>query len=104
IPRVLAGLIAGAALACSGLAFQAVLRNPLADPYILGVSSGAAIGKALAVLALPASLAALPYATPLLCFLGGIFPVILLAKMAGSGPRFSPVSLLLAGLVINLIL
>src|SRR5690606_34466405 len=45
VPRVLAALIAGAALACSGLAYQAVLRNPLAEPYILGVSTGAAIGK-----------------------------------------------------------
>ncbi len=104
VPRVLTGLIAGAALACAGLAYQAVLRNPLADPYILGVSSGAAIGKAVAVLALPAALATLPIATPLLCFLGALLPVIFLVRLAGNHRHFSPVTLLLAGLIINLIL
>lgn len=104
LPRVLAGLIAGAGLACSGLAYQAVLRNPLADPYILGVSSGAAMGKALAVLVLPAGLALLPYATPLLCFTGALIPVFFLIKMARGSRRFSPVTLLLAGAIINLVL
>ena len=50
VPRVLAGFIAGAALALSGMTFQAVFRNPLATPFTLGVSSGAAFGAALAVM------------------------------------------------------
>ncbi len=104
LPRVLTGLIAGAALACSGLAYQAVLRNPLADPYILGVSSGAAIGKALAVLAVPPAIALLPFTTPVLCFLGALAPVLFLVRLARTGRQFSPVTLLLAGLIINLIL
>jgi len=104
IPRVLTGLIAGAALACSGLAYQAVLRNPLADPYILGVSSGAAIGKAAAVIALPAAIATVAFATPLLCFLGALVPVLFLARLARQQRRFSPVTLLLAGAIINLVL
>lgn len=104
LPRVLAGLIAGAGLACSGLAYQAVLRNPLADPYILGVSSGAAIGKAVAVLAIPAGLALLPFATPLLCFIGALLPVLLLVKIAMRSRYFSPVTLLLAGAILNLVL
>lgn len=104
LPRVLAGFIAGAALACSGLAFQAVLRNPLADPYILGVSAGAAMGKAVAVIALPAALAATQMVTPALCFLGGLMPVLFLARLARRHRRFSPVTLLLAGAMLNLVL
>jgi len=105
LPRVLAGLVAGAGLACSGVAYQAVLRNPLADPYILGVSSGAAIGKAVAVLAVPATFMAwLPVMTPALCFVGALLPVMFLARLARSGRRFSPVVLLLAGAIINLVL
>lgn len=104
VPRVLTGLVAGAALACSGLAYQAVLRNPLADPYILGISSGAAVGKALAVLALPAALVALPVVTPLACFIGGLLPVLFLMRLSLMQQFFSPVTLLLAGVIFNLIL
>jgi len=44
LPRILLGILVGAALSVSGASFQALLRNPLADPYVLGVSSGAALG------------------------------------------------------------
>src|SRR5262245_2258117 len=47
LPRALAGAVAGAGLAASGVTFQALLRNPLAEPYTLGVSSGAALGAVL---------------------------------------------------------
>ncbi|MEI7605477.1 MAG: iron chelate uptake ABC transporter family permease subunit, partial [Chloroflexota bacterium] len=49
-PRILAAIVVGAALAVAGGAFQSLLRNPLADPYVLGTSSGAALGAALAFL------------------------------------------------------
>src|SRR6516165_6492709 len=49
LPRVLLGAVAGAGLAAVGAAFQAVLRNPLAEPYVLGVSGGAALGATLAL-------------------------------------------------------
>jgi hypothetical protein len=68
LPRILAAIAVGAALATSGAAFQSLLRNPLADPYVLGTSSGAALGAAIAFLA-PAlaaaefTLAPLPYAS-----------------------------------------
>ena len=104
LPRVMTALIAGAALACSGLAYQAVLRNPLADPYILGVSSGAAMGKAIAVLLVPAAWAASALATPVLCFAGAVAPVVMLARLARRQQRFSPVTLLLAGTIVNLVL
>src|SRR5215472_7121343 len=50
LPRVLLGAIAGAGLASAGVAFQAILRNPLAEPFILGVSGGAALGATIAIL------------------------------------------------------
>ena len=49
LPRVILGAIAGAGLASTGVAFQAVLRNPLAEPYVLGVSGGAAFGATMAI-------------------------------------------------------
>lgn len=104
VPRVLAGLVAGAGLACSGLAYQAVLRNPLADPYILGVSSGAAIGKAFAVLALPVGVAGQIFLTPALCFAGALVPVLVLLRLAAGRAGLSPVTLLLAGAIMNLVL
>jgi len=53
LPRALLGALVGGALSSSGVAFQALLRNPLADPYILGVSGGAAVGAMTARLLLP---------------------------------------------------
>ena len=50
VPRIILAAVIGAALACSGVVFQALLRNPLADPYILGISSGAGLGAVLAIL------------------------------------------------------
>ena len=50
LPRIILACIVGAALACSGVVFQALLRNPLADPYILGISSGAGLGAIIAVI------------------------------------------------------
>src|SRR4249920_378065 len=49
LPRILLGLVVGASLAVAGTSFQALLRNPLADPYVLGISSGAAVGSILAL-------------------------------------------------------
>jgi len=73
LPRILLAIVVGASLAVAGTSFQALLRNPLADPYVLGVSMGAALGAILALiaephLALPVWLAAL--FTPLGAFLG----------------------------------
>src|SRR5262247_1917367 len=73
LPRILLGAFVGAALSIAGTSFQALLRNPLADPYVLGVSSGAAVGAILALIvephiALPPAVTAL--LTPLGAFLG----------------------------------
>ncbi len=99
--RVLLGLMAGLGLACSGTALQAILGNPLAEPYLLGVAGGAACGAALsAMLNLPRTfLGAL--ASPLLamfCALAVILFVYRLAKVHG---RLVAETIILAGMVAN---
>jgi len=101
LPRTLLAAVCGAALSVAGAAFQAVFRNPLADPYILGASSGGALGAAAAILlGLPATpLARL--SLPAAAFVGALLAVMLaytLARRAGGG---SPVVLLLAGVVVG---
>src|SRR5215469_11799320 len=78
LPRIFLGVFVGASLAVAGTSFQALLRNPLADPYVLGVSSGAALGAILAFilephLALPPAVAAL--LTPLGAFIGAMLTI-----------------------------
>jgi iron complex transport system permease protein len=87
LPRALLGCLVGGALSSSGVAFQALLRNPLADPYILGVSAGAAVGALCAALLLPGD-AFLPL--PLCAFLGAVLAasaVFLLARRRGGVSR-----------------
>jgi iron complex transport system permease protein len=105
VPRVLAAILTGAALGLSGLAFQSVLRNPLAEPYILGISAGAGIGKAVAILLFGQLLSILGGVTSLACcFLGALFPLIALQMLAARQRNFSPVTLLLAGVMLNVII
>jgi len=95
LPRILLGIIVGASLSVAGTSFQALLRNPLADPYVLGVSSGAALGAILALLAAPA----IPLMTPAAAFLGAaatIAGVYFLGRRQG---QLDSGTLLLAGIV-----
>jgi len=62
LPRILLGILVGAALSVAGAGFQALLRNPLADPYVLGVSSGAALGAIFSLLVAGQTTAAMPFA------------------------------------------
>ncbi len=94
--RVLLGAAAGGALAVVGAAFQALLRNPLGDPYALGISGGAALGATIAVL-----LGAVGALVPLAAFagaLGATAAVLLAARASG---RVGAGALLIAGLVFN---
>jgi len=101
LPRVLLGMVAGIGLACSGAALQAVLGNPLAEPYLLGVAGGAACGAALAiVLGLTRTFLG-SLAAPLLAMafdLGVIFFVYRLARVGG---RLMAETVILAGMVAN---
>jgi iron complex transport system permease protein len=100
LPRVLLGALVGACLAVSGVLFQAMLRNPLADPYVLGVSGGAALGGIL-VLSLGSSIGLGYEAVPPAAFAGCLITTALLYAIAGANARVSTTSLLLTGVVFN---
>ncbi len=104
LPRVLMGFLVGASLAAVGVTLQALLRNPLADPYVLGVSSGAALGVSLGLLfGIGATVVMLP-ALPLFGFAGGLLSLLLIYRLAQSKGRLPIHSLLLAGVILNAIL
>ncbi|OHU07205.1 FecCD family ABC transporter permease [Mycobacterium syngnathidarum] len=98
LPRVVLGAVVGAGLAACGMALQAVVRNPLADPMLLGVSSGASVG-AVAILVLGAG--ALQVVTlPLAAFVGGFLALVVVYFLARSGGRMTTVRLILAGVAV----
>ena len=89
VPRVLCGAMVGAALAISGAVLQALLRNPLADPYVLGISSGAALGAVLAILFGLGSVVLGSYAIPGAAFAGALLTLLFvyfLARVQGTSP------------------
>lgn len=100
LPRALLGLLVGGGLALSGSVFQALLRNPLAEPYILGISGGSAAG---AVLVLSLGLATISSALlPAAAFAGALVAVLLVFRVAASADRRLDVRvLLLAGVVVG---
>jgi iron complex transport system permease protein len=100
LPRVLLASLVGACLAVSGVLFQALLRNPLADPYVLGVSGGAALGG-IAMLSFGGALGLGANAVPPAAFAGAVATTLLLYAIAGSGGRVSATNLLLTGVVFN---
>lgn len=99
-PRTLLAFLVGASLSVSGVVFQALLRNPLADPFVLGVSGGAALGG-IAALALGTAAGFGYAAVPPAAFLGALVTTFLLYIVAGSGQRVSGNNLLLTGVVFN---
>ena len=104
LPRVILGAIAGAGLASTGVAFQAVLRNPLAEPYVLGVSGGAAFGATMAiVLGLGGATMLGAPLLPLVALAGGMGATMLVYSLARRSGRSSGASVLLAGVVVNAI-
>ena len=99
LPRVVLAAVVGAALAASGTVFQAVFRNALADPAIIGVSSGAALGAVLVIVTVGAgSLAGL--GVPLAAFLGALATGFLVYRLARVGPTVHVATLLLAGVAV----
>lgn len=98
IPRVVTGALVGAILAVAGLTFQTLLRNPLADPFILGVSGGAAAGAAMATAFGWARIAGV---VPVVAFGGALVATAAVFLLARRGSRTDPTRLLLSGLVLN---
>ncbi len=95
LPRALAGFATGGSLALAGALLQVLLRNPLADPYIMGVSGGAAVG-ALAAMLIGAS----PWLTPVGAFGGGFLSTIIVFGLARGAGAWSPTRLLLTGVIV----
>lgn len=103
LPRVMLGFLVGSCLASVGVALQALLRNPLADPYVLGVSSGAALGVAVAVLfGIGTTVLALSL-LPMCGFVGGLIALAVIYRMAATHERLPIHSVLLAGVILNAI-
>ena len=104
LPRVILAALAGAGLAAVGVAFQAVLRNPLAEPYVLGVSGGSALGATIAILLGLGGASALgPPLVPLFALGAGLGATALVWVLARGAGRASGTSILLAGVVVNAI-
>ena len=101
--RLVMGLLVGSALSVSGVVFQAILRNPLAEPYVLGVSGGAGLGATMAILF--GAVAAVPLSLPLTAFVSAVATLFLVYGIAskGSGGFPSVYSLILSGVIISAI-
>jgi len=105
LPRILAAVLVGGVLALCGTVFQAILLNPLADPYTLGISSGAAFGASLVIvlqvfgLSMPAFLS-----IPLFAFVGSMGTLFAVLALAAGDRRLSSTSLILSGVIVAAIL
>ena len=95
LPRALAGFATGGSLALAGALLQVLLRNPLADPYVMGVSGGAAVG-ALAAMLIGAS----PWLTPVGAFGGAFLSTVMVFGLARGSGAWSPTRLLLTGVIV----
>jgi iron complex transport system permease protein len=103
LPRVLLAFLVGGSLAAVGVALQALLRNPLADPFVIGISSGAALGAAVALL-FGVGLSAWSLSTlPVCAFGGALVSLLIVYRISATHFGFSIYTLLLAGVVLNAI-
>jgi iron complex transport system permease protein len=104
LPRVLASGVVGAALAISGLMFQGLFRNPMADPYVIGSSGGALLGACVGIFFF-SQLSLLGFsATALLAFAGSIITMVVVYSLARSNGRTNVITLLLAGFAVSTML
>jgi len=104
LPRILLAGLVGAALAVAGATYQGLFRNPLADPYLLGVASGAGLGATIAML-IPFGFAWLAFgAVPLFAFIGAIGTVAVVYILARVGKTLPATTLILAGVALNALL
>jgi len=97
LPRVAMAGIVGAGLAIAGAAFQALLKNPLAEPYVLGVSSGSAVGVILAMMSGMVS----RWFYPLASFAGGLITIVFVYFLGRVGGRLHTTTMLLAGVMVS---
>lgn len=95
LPRIALGILVGAALSTAGAGFQALLRNPLADPYVLGVSSGAALGAIISLIVAPHTAGAIQVAA----FAGAAATIAAVYFLGRRGGQLDSATLLLAGII-----
>lgn len=107
LPRILLASLVGASLAAAGTVYQAILRNPLADPYLLGVSSGSALfayfWRLPAASLLTTSLFTSPITQQAFAFAGALASITIVFLLAARRGRLEPLTLLLTGVIVNII-
>jgi iron complex transport system permease protein len=101
IPRTLLLALAGAALAGSGGAYQGLFRNPLADPFLIGVSSGAGLGAVLAIMIPASNTMSGLMSVPAAAFAGALVTVLVVVQLARVGKTVPITNLILAGVAVN---
>lgn len=97
LPRILLAAAVGASLAAAGASYQALLRNPLAEPYLLGVSNGAAVGTMIALV----FFGAWEWSRPLMAFTGALAATFVVYRLAHGRAGASPERLILAGVIVT---
>jgi iron complex transport system permease protein len=97
LPRILLGAAVGGSLAVAGASYQSLLRNPLAEPYLLGISNGAAVGTMIALVFLGAH----EWSRPLLAFVGALFATLVVYRLAQGRTGATPERLILAGVIVT---
>lgn len=102
LPRILTAAIVGAGLSIAGVVFQGILLNPLADPYTLGISAGAAFGASIALLLDIGFLGI--YSVPLFAFAGAVATLLAVMLLSSSDGRISSNNLILSGIIVAAIL
>lgn len=104
LPRVILSFLVGSALATAGVILQGLIRNPMADPYIVGTSAGAGFGATLAIV-LNWNISFLGLSTvPLFAFVGAVVTVFIVYQLARQGTKVPVVNFLLAGLAVGFVL
>jgi len=104
LPRILAGVVIGAGLAASGVLYQGVFKNPMADPYVLGVSAGASVGAGIGILfGSGLSLFGFPI-VPTTAFIAALATIFVVYNISRAGSRVPEMTLLLSGIAITIFL
>jgi len=101
LARIFLGIVAGASLSVAGCVLQGLLRNPLADPYVLGISSGAGLGAVIAIVTGAASASFGVNSLPFYSFVGAAVTMFLVYNLAKSGGRIPVQSLVLSGVIVG---
>ncbi|MDN6195348.1 MAG: iron ABC transporter permease [Atopostipes suicloacalis] len=101
LPRIILALLVGASLSIAGAGFQGVLRNPLADPYTLGVASGASVGAAFVILFGLQTVLLGIWTIPIAAFLTGLISLLVVLRLANIQGQYNLETLILSGVVVS---